>query len=69
MAADPLPRCPHGNEAQDCGPYSHRGEIGNYHIIRALAEKPNRRCECAVFAHGKDRARRAWVALCGEDGK
>lgn len=61
MDADPLPRCPHGNEA----------------VIRAtvrLGTAPNFTwidtdgpCPCTVQSDTPDRARRAWVALCSAD--
>ena len=55
MDADPLPRCPHGNEAFVHG------------TPRATWIDSTGPCPCGVAADTPDRARRAWVALCSAD--
>lgn len=54
-----LPRCPHGNEA-----------------VVTERERPRRTtwidsdgaCECSTTCDDRSRARRAWLALCAEEG-
>ena len=60
MTADPLPRCPHGNEAviRD-GYWVNDGEVISVHT--------GGQCNCSTSAPTPDRARRAWVALCSAD--
>ncbi len=57
-----LPKCPHGNDGEVAGPYAHR--LGSYTIIRTAPPVPTGQCSCAVFAHDKPAALRAWAALC-----
>lgn len=60
MDADPLPRCPHGNEAVVRANWS-LGTAPGFAWIDA--DGP---CPCTVQADTFDRARRAWVALCDQ---
>lgn len=55
VTADPLPRCPHGNEAVE-------REVAPG-VTRIDADGP---CSCATVTSAT-RARRAWVALCSAD--
>lgn len=58
MDADPLPRCPHGKNAI---------VTDREYPRRTIYIDTDGPCDCAVAADTPDRARRAWVALCGED--
>lgn len=60
MTADPLPRCPHGNEAVI-------REYRKYRSKRDPTRIGTEWCSCEVAAPTEDRARRAWVALCSAD--
>jgi hypothetical protein len=56
--ADPLPRCPHGNEAVICDT-----PVFAVYIVAAGGTS----CQCRTQSDTPDRARRAWVALCSAD--
>ena len=66
MTADPLPRCPHGNEAVEMTtavPLKH--PVSTYAFQVRTSNRHS--CVCEVTADTPDRARRAWVALCSAD--